>query len=211
MARGAGRSGSGRPVLNELHPNSEPPQSTFAAQLVQRITNGERQHRNQDEETFKQLLKEVLDSENEPSATASASEANLEVNYKLIYVILKAGLDTVVQENPFIQRDALMKQAVESLTAIDITLRRTPSVLFISPPVEGDISRRDVPLLLWLMPRVLSLFTIEENEEVATASEKLFNGALAVEEKLHLPGVKHKSLFRYLQGCASGQSSRFSG
>ena len=208
MVRGAARSGSGRAVLNELHPNSEPPQSTFAAQLVHRITNGERQHRNQDEDTFKLLIKEVLESENEPSTTANASETNLEVNYKLIYVIVKAGLDALAQDNPFVQYDVLVRQAIESLTAIDITLRRTPSVLFVSPSLN-ESSQRDIPLVLWLVPRVISFFAIEDSEGLDKASEKLLTNALSLEEKLHLRGVKHGSLLRYLQGCVSGQSSLF--
>ena len=206
MANTTRRGGSGRLALNELHPNSEPPQSTLAAQLVSRITNGGRRHQNQDEETFRQLLKEVLDSERDSSTTANASEYNLDINYKLIYVIVKAGLNSETQENPFSCHDKQTRQVLESLTAINITLRQTPSVLFVSPPVQGDHLQQDVPLLLWLMPKVLALLTTRESEEIRLACEKLLIQALSLEKKLHVKGIKQRSVFVYLQACVSGRS-----
>ena len=198
------RSGFGRLALNELHPNSEPPQSTLAAQLVSRIADGGRRNQNQDEETFKQLLREVLDSEMDPSTTANASNTNLDVNYKLICVIVKAGLDVETQENPFFRHGKQKKQIFESLTAIEITLSRTPNVLFLSPLVQSNSVQPDVPLLLWLLPKVFTLLTVSEDEEVRLACQNLLIKTLCLEEKLHIRGVKQRSIFKYLQACVSG-------
>ncbi|KAL9130247.1 MAG: hypothetical protein Q9217_001540 [Psora testacea] len=211
MARGIGRSGSGRPALNELHPNGEPPQSTLAAQLVNKITDGRRRPMNQDEETFKQLLREVLDSENEVTSTATTIEANWNVNYKLIYVIVKAGLDVLTQDDPFIRRNVQITQAIDSLTAIQMTLRRTPTVLFFAPARSDDGSQRDVPLLLWLMPKLLALLSPNVHGEIREAAERLLRTSLMVERKAHMRGIKARTLLRYLQRLTEDLLSKIEG
>ena len=208
MTRGIGRSGSGRPVLNELHYNGEPPQSTRAAQLVNQITDGKRRPTNQDEETFKLLLKEVLDSEDDVTSTATTLENNLDVNYKLIYVIVKAGLDTLVQDNPFKQRKEHIRQTTESLFAIRLTLRRTPAVIFTVPATNDGEPLGNVPLFLWLMPKLLTLLSPSIDDEIREAAKSLLEFALKIEQRIHMRGVKAKTLLRYLQGWVGGQSWR---
>ena len=204
MARGTDRSATGRPALHELDPNGEPPQPTLAAQLVNRITSGERPPRKQDEETFKQLLREVLENENVPSTTARQAGTNLEVNYKLIYVIVKAGLDPANHSNPFDQRDDPIKRACESLDAIRITLRQAPNVLFSSAFPGLECSAVNPPLMLWLFPKVLALLTLECDEQLKAACDRFFESALSLEKRVHLKNIKRKSLFRYLCGCIQG-------
>ena len=206
MTRGVGRSGSGRPPLNELHPNGEPPQSTLAAQLVNKITDGKRRPRNQDEETFQQLLKEVLDSENEVTSTATNVDSNLNVNNKLIFVIVKAGLDPLTQENPFSRHNEQIRRAVESLHAIQITMRQTPTVLFACPSCSDDASQHDVPLFLWLMPKLLILLDLNIHGNIREAVEALLSTALNLGKKTHMKGVKARTLQRYLQGWIGGWS-----
>ena len=208
MARG-GRDGSGRPALNEVHPNNEPPQSTLAAQLVNKITNDNKRLRNQDDETFKQLLREVLDNESEMTSTAITGENGFDVNYKLIYVIVKAGLHTLTQDDPFNHRGEKTRQAVESLRAIQVTLRRNPTLLFLTPTRNDNGSHQDVPLLLWLMPKLLVLLEADIHPDIGKAAEKLLDSALLVEKKTHIKGIRTRTLLRYLQAWVGGLSEQY--
>ena len=84
MARGVARTGSGRPVFSELQHNGEPPRSTLAAQLVNHFTDGKKHSRNQDQETFRQLLQEVLGGEEEQHPRTEAIETDSIVIPKLL-------------------------------------------------------------------------------------------------------------------------------
>ncbi|KAL9104639.1 MAG: hypothetical protein Q9163_000443 [Psora crenata] len=208
MARGLAKGGSGRTALNELHPNGEPPQSTLAAQLANKITDGSRRPSTQDGETFKQLLREVLESEAEVTSSATTAENDINVNYKLIYVIVKAGLDTLNQDNPFNRPKEQIRQASESLLAIQITLGRSPTVLFFTPPRSDDDSQQNVPLFLWLTPKLLDLLSPNIHGDLRAAAERLLYSALTIEEKVHMRGIRRRALLKYLQGWVGDLLSR---
>ena len=205
MARGVARTGSGRPVFSELQQNGDIPQSTLAAQLVNHFTDGRKRSKNQDQETFRQLLQEVLDAEDEQHPRPEAFETNSNVNYKLIYVIFKAGLEVLNSEDPFSRPDEQDKQASDSLAAIEHTIRRNPEVLFVVPSSQETDPKPKAPLYLWLVPKLLALTGYSESDGIRDGVIRLLKTAVVVERKVHIREVKINSVLKYIKGCTKGQ------
>ncbi len=204
MARGVARTGSGRPVFSELQHNGEPPKSTLAAQLVNHFTDGRKHSRNQDQETFRQLLREVLGSEDEQHPRTEAVETDSVVNYKLIYVIFKAGLEALHSEDPFGKQDERHKQAIDSLAAIEHTIRRNPEVLFAAPSSQETDPKLKGPLFLWLVPKLLNLTGRGQDCGITDGVIQLLKTSLINEKKVHCKGKKLNLVLKYLKGCTKG-------
>lgn len=127
-----------------------PPPSTIAAQLVRNHAESARGTRLADTTaTFRQLLQEILNK-------TSAPETDPEVNYKLIKVVVEAGIDVLFNDNPFAQWDILLPQTIDSLAVISATIRQQPGILFLSDSQPPKSYQRP-HLLLWLLPKVISL------------------------------------------------------
>jgi serine/threonine-protein kinase ATR len=145
MAR---RGGGQLPTQNGASDSNQlPPPSTIAAQIVHNHnrSNDARQEP-ENEALFGQLLQEYL-------RNPMAEEATVETNAQLISVVAEAGLDVLVSDNPFAP-DTLIQQAKDSLTVISYTVAKIPSVLlFVGIGLPGD----DLPLFLWLLPKLLTL------------------------------------------------------
>lgn len=136
-----------------------PPPSTIAAQLVKNHAEHARGSRPTDDAaTFGQLLQEIL------SKTA-APETDVEVNHKLIQVVIEAGLDVLFQDNPFAQWEVLLPQAVDSLAVVESTIKRQPKVIFF----EESRSTQDQwqpHLLIWLLPKIFSLSSHPKGDDL---------------------------------------------
>jgi hypothetical protein len=200
MARGVARSGSGRPVQQ----NGDPPQST-AAQLVNHFTDGKKHSKIKDQETFRLLLREVLGTDNEQISHPNAFETDSNVNFKLIYVIVKAGLDVLTPDDPFGRSRELRLQAIESLSAIEHTIGRNPEVLFVTSPSQKGDPKPHGPLYIWLVPKVLALISHPSDENVTNGVTKVLEAALVAERKTHIRKAGKSSVMRYIQGCVKGQ------
>ena len=207
MARGAGRNDSSRPALKG--PNGDPPQSTLAEQLVNRFTSETRILPLQDDDTFTQLLREVLNGEAYLNST-NTPETNLDVTYRLIYVIVKAGLEVLTSDDPFGRHDEPTNQALDSLKAIELTSRRSPHALFYVPSSSIDASLEDVPLILWLLPKLLALLSFEKFKSVRKGLESLLVNLISLEAKLHPKGFKSRCIERYLKATVEGLHSESS-
>jgi len=204
MARVAGRSGPIRTPLNGLHPNGEPPQSTLAAQLVDKITEEKARLSDHGDETFRQLLREVLSGDNDQSIHGPGIETNINVNYKLIYVIVKAGLDPLIQVNLFSGRDSHFRQAIESLAAIETTIQRNPDVLVTIPSGSGQDPNYGGPLFLWLIPKLLGLISRAQSEFEKSIMQ-LLRTVLTTQRKTHIKGAKSHLILKYLKGVVAGR------
>lgn len=143
--RGGGQLSTQLGISNANH---LPPPSTIAAQIVHnhiRSNNVARQEPENDA-LFGQLLQEYL-------RNPMAEEATVETNAQLISVVVEAGLDVLVKDNPFAP-DTLTQQAKDSLTVISYTIEKIPGVLlFTGIGNDGD----NLPLFLWLLPKILNL------------------------------------------------------
>lgn len=127
------------------HNGDAPPPSTLAAQIVQNQTRQAGHPSDGEPNVFTQLLHELL---NNPAA---AQESDVQVNAQLISVVAEAGLAPLIQDNPFVQLDALLSRAVDSLAVIEATIRRQPEVLFAQASEDGP------QLLLSLLARLTAV------------------------------------------------------
>lgn len=208
MARGVGRIGSGLPALNEIAQKAEPPQSTLAAQLVSHLTDGKKHPRTQDEETFRQLLREILSTESGQVVRAVPLETDSDVDCKLVYVIVKAGLEKITLDDPFNRRNELSRQAVDSLIAINFTIKRNPKVLFVAPQFQGPAPRPTGPLYLWLLPKLLALAGCLQNRETIDGVLQVLTTLLVSETTTHVRRLNLHPVLKYAKGCINGQHTR---
>jgi hypothetical protein len=143
-------------VPNEQH--HIPPASTAAAQIVNNIsTNAGEVSQSGDREYFEQLLLEILNSD-DALTNGSGPEQDLETSYNLIRIVTNAGLLCLQKDDPFLSVKRLMPQAYSSLAVLLITVKRTPEVLLESGTSDSGIGGMGrVPLLFWLMPKLIAL------------------------------------------------------
>ena len=204
MARGVDGGGSGRAVLDQLSPNAEQPQSTLAAQLVRHFTNGKKRPKNQDEEAFGQLLREILGTENGQVVRREALKMDSDVDCKLIYVIVKAGLEKATLDDPLDGKTGLSRQATDSLAAINFTVKRNPEVLFVAPQFQ-DLDPRPIgPLYLWLLPKLLALAGRLQDSETIDGVLAVLTTFFVNERKTHVQRVISHLVLKYMKGCING-------
>ena len=201
MARGIGRSGSSRPVFGELQHNADPPQSSLAAQLVKHFTEGQRDPKSQDQGSFGQLLQELLDSENDHQSQDSHKNSS-EVNFKLILVVVKAGLEIRADRDPLAEQ---LKQAIDSLAAVNVTIQRSPEVLCTIASTQDDKLGHDGPLFVWLIPRLLALIDHRRNGKLNAEVMKVLKTICRPARGSHPNGIKLNFVYQYLQGLLHGK------
>ena len=90
--------------------NGGVPPSTIAAQIVNNHSNANAQKEPGTKAVFGQLLNEYL-------SDPSTDEPDSQLNAQLIYVVTEAGLDVLLQENPFAQ-NLLIPQATRSKSVV---------------------------------------------------------------------------------------------
>jgi serine/threonine-protein kinase ATR len=148
--RGGGQRQTHHPTPNNANLASGdnlPPPSTIAAQIVRNQSHVARQEP-ENKALFGELLQEYLKN-------PAIEEANVETNAQLIRVVVEAGLDVMLKDDPFAP-DTLLQQANDSLLVIQLTINRTPEVLLFCSNDESTEEAKP-PLLLWLLPKILSL------------------------------------------------------
>ena len=205
MARGVERNGSGRAVLNPLSQTAELPQSTLAAQLVNHFTDGKKHPRNQDEETFRQLLREILGIESGQVVRAEPLETDSDVDCKLIYVIVKAGLEKAISNDSFSGKGDLSIQVNDSLIAINFTIKKNPEVLFVAPQFQGLDPRPSGPLYLWLLAKLLALVGRLQDSGTLNGVLRVLRTLLVTEKKTHITKVNLHPITKYLKGYLDGK------
>ena len=205
MARGGGRSGSARPVSSELHQNTDPPQSSLAVQLVKHFTEGQKYPKNQDQEIFRQLLHELLDADNDQQLQAETLRTNSDVNYKLILVVVKAGLELRANEDPFAEQGHRHKQVTDSLAAVNVTIQRSPAALFFVPRTQEGSLGHEGPLFLWLIPRLLVL--IDQNKAVKDNDNvlKVLGTICSQRRNSHVERMKVNPIHQYFKSLLHGK------
>lgn len=148
--RGGGPRSTQNPKLNNANlalVDNLPPPSTIAAQIVHNRSHVARQEP-ENKALFGELLQEYLKN-------PVIEEANVETNAQLIGVVVEAGLDVLLKDDPFAP-DTLLQQANDSLLVIQLTIQRTPEVLLFCINEKSSEDEKP-PLLLWLLPKILSL------------------------------------------------------
>lgn len=196
-----------RNVNGSTKPQEPPPSSILAAHLAP--VNGSAASFNFDRESFTQLLKESLglDEEGQPNLGNDAT-----INHKLIGVIVKAGLDHALDQprDPFVADDEESETALEAhkcLDVIELAITRCPPVVYQlsgeNEPREGD---RDVPLFIWLIPKLLRLLSCRNLSSVKFEEKvwSVLECARSVDTKCGQSARFCKSIRQYLQQLVNG-------
>lgn len=171
-----------------------PPPSTLAAQLVRNHVDTARGLNQPDTTvTFRQLLQEILNK-------TSVPETDVNVNHKLINVVVEAGLDVLFHNDPFAQWDFLIPQAVDSLAVIQSTIQRQPDILFHTASSDTD---QHPHLLLWLFPKLLMLSKHPKAHQLQDPLASLVSLlVLSLSKTLDL-WTYAKALLQMLQDCVT--------
>lgn len=172
-----------------------PPPSTLAAQLVRNHVETARGVRQPDTTVpFRQLLQELLNK-------TSVPETDVEVNHKLIKVVVEAGLDVLFQDNPFPQWGFLLPQAVDSLAVIQSTIQRQPEILFQGGP-QPNLEQHP-HLLLWLFPKLLMISKHSKGDQLQASLASLLSSlVLALSKTLDL-WPHAKAVLHMLRDCVT--------
>ena len=205
MAPRHDRSGPAYAVQGDPSVNGDrPPASTFAAQIVDNLSNTKAQKNPSNQAILRQLLREILDADQAEYPPAGTIETNIEVNQRLIYVISRAGLDNLHDDSPFEVQKDIHDQALDSLSVIDLTIRRCPDVLF-SVPEESSVRNRPTgPVFLWLVPQMTNLLDDKTKEEIRLRAEKILRLSLSLQTRSIASKTRLHPIFKYIQGCIKG-------
>ena len=194
-----------RRSLNHPSGSGDLPPSTHAAQIVDDLANGNRGRANDGQALLQQLLREILQSDQDGQALPGAIETGIDVNYRLIYVISRAGLDVLHHENRFDRQLDLQSQALQCLAAIDLTIQRFPNVLFYVPvEIQPQDQQPQGPLFLWLVPQLANLLTRDINDQIRHGIEKTLKKAMTVQTKSLALRTRFHPVLKYIQGCIKG-------
>lgn len=206
MARVVASTGPGRRMSSEVQYNGDIPQSTLAAQLVNHLTDGKKHSKNQDKETYRQLLREVLSTENDHGSQAHTYTMDSDVDYKLIYVIVKAGLEKSTNDDPFDDQVERCRLVIDSLAVAESTLKRNPEVLVVNAVGSVPLLGRPGPLFLWLIPKLLEVPCQTQEQSIRDAVRRVLATILVLDRKLRYRGIKKYSILKYTIGCVNGES-----
>ena len=195
-----GRPSQSSTTINGHLLNVNPPSSTFAAQIVDNFADAGRQQAPNSQAVLRQLLREILDAD-----WGDGSPKNgVEINHRLIYVIYRAGLETLNSDDPFDRQSHLHSQALDSLAVINLTIRQSPDVLFYVPQPNETRNQPGGPLFLWLIPHVFNLLTYKESTEIQAGAEKILKTALSVQNRSTASRTRLRPIRKYVQGCIKG-------
>lgn len=203
MGPKAARLGHAHGITNGSQHNGPPP-STYAAQIVDALTKAKQQPKPDERELFQQLLREILGSDGAQEPQAETIETDIHVNYRLVYVVFRAGLEVLLQEDPFQQENVLNEQALNSLAVIQLTIERSPEVLFFVPPAHEPGFEPGGPLFLWLLPKLLSILGNGRDERVQEKITDLIRSTISVQSRSSTLRERLHPVSKYAQGCVKG-------
>jgi serine/threonine-protein kinase ATR len=187
-----------------LNGNGEPPPSTLAAQIVQNFETSDKRPKGNARVHLQELLHMILEGDEDDVASQRAFDDTLEENYRLISVITKACIEPLLSENPFDEQESLRSQARDSLAVVDLTIRRSPDVLFLVPPGRSVTSSPNGPLFLWLIPHLINVITTND-ETITDGVQKVVQSVLWAQRRPCAYRHGRQCVLRYLQGCVRGK------
>ena len=176
--------------------NGNPPPSTIAAQIVNNASNINGPEEPATKVAFSQLLQEYL---NDPST----DESNSQLNAQLVAVVAEAGLDPLLQHNPFSQ-DLPILQAIDSIAAIKLTIERRPHLL-LTVKDRGDDASNGPALFIRLFPKLLGLLGHPDLELIQESLHDLLR--TCIDMLYRKPDMWHRatSLTNLLRACVDSK------
>lgn len=184
-------------------PQAPPSSSVIAAHLAP--TNGTN-FPQFDPKDFDLLLNESLGSDEDGQPNLGP---DVTLNHKLICVILKAGIDTIDlrDDDPFRKNDEDLGQIQKCLEVIHLAVERTPEALFVLLKSDDFGSRAEnVPLFLWIIPKLLSLLLLAEDHSKPVADRiwSLLDKVVLSEEQCSNSFEHCLSISDYIQDVVEG-------
>lgn len=196
MARKAGDSGPRTLAAGMAGwTNGIPPPSTIAAQIVNNHSRANGAQEPQNNALFGQLLQEFL-------ADPSAEESDVQLNLQLISVVVEAGFNALLKDNPF-GRDVLLSQAKDGISVIRITIERNPGLLFYHDPGGADHTTQP-PLVAKLLPTLFSLLSRPPLQALHADLRDLFHSFIQVLSISRNTWHEANVLFETYQASISG-------
>lgn len=159
------------------------PPSTMAAQLISDLsTTNNAPSRQRETEFLKNLMTEVSATEkyivDHPDIVYSLDQ-KLEQKHNLIYVLSRAVLETLVNDDPFKDVSQLVGQASEALEIFVVAIKEVPEVLdHVLPADQVFPGRGEEPLWQFLFPKVLALLGRRGCEDLTNKISSLFCASL---------------------------------
>ena len=147
---------------------SQPPSSSLIATHLA-PPNGSI-YPNFDREDFILLLEESLGSDEDGQPNLGT---DVVVNHKLICVIIKAGLDTINsrRDDPFCSENEYHDQIKRCIEVIHLAVDKTPeALLIVSRSEDLGPKAENVPLFVWVIPKLLSLLLLDKFDSKVIAN-----------------------------------------
>ena len=205
MARGFGDESHHYSKFNGNLSNGELPPSTRAAQLAEHFADDKRRPKNHDQESFQHLLREVLDAETDQTGQEPAFDADVGVHSKLIFVIVRAGIETDGHSNPFSTREQTLALVIDSLKALTITIRKTPSVLYTTQLYATNGRSDGNSVYRWLFPKVLPLFLSFDDVRIQTQIIEILRISIQSEQDQRSLKNSGRPILKYLRSLLRGR------
>ncbi|KAI9786756.1 MAG: serine/threonine-protein kinase M1 [Peltula sp. TS41687] len=156
------------------HSNETPP-ATITAQIVNQLSISNGQSKVEDQGGLEQLLSVILDQgglEDEYFVPANSDKILI-----LIHVVTQAGLDVLLQDNPFEGKDYQLLRALRCLLVLQMTIQqKSQNVLFNKYAPNMKDKTTQPPFFIWILPRWLVLLECPQLEPL---HEKIIEVILA--------------------------------
>ena len=160
-----------------------------------------------DRESFEQLLLEVSRTaiEGQNSNAVSFHDVDTLASVELVSVIVRAGLDILLQEDPFADKEHLLFVAAKSLEALKVVVTTVPGLLFgNSKATTPSAAVVRSPLYIWLLPRLMALVARPHMESLQEELIELLQSVMGAVGKSVDSMLHTRNLLRYLQACITG-------
>jgi hypothetical protein len=192
----------GAPVAKLTHGPRKPAESTST--LASRFSSEAPRGSSHDRESFRQLLQGLLGTSGTQTSEGIVIEDDVNSNRDLILVIVEAGLGLAHDEDqdPF---ENVNRRIFDSLTALDLVVRKTPNVLFLERFIDSGTDKEHVaPTFVWLIPKLFPLFGKPEDREIEGQVCKLLAFTVEAQNKCSQSRQICASVSDFLQFCADG-------
>lgn len=178
-----------------------PPPSSFAAQIADRLLPQNQTSKEQDLDSFRLLLAEILDGNDHVWETDGSPGGDAAVNSKLICIIAQAGLRSSSERSATNSSLDENEDVFRSFQAIDLILSRSPNTLLQS--LELDFAS-GFPLFAWLIPKILyEVGEFEFNESGKTVRD-IIHRSLSIAEQAATTNKSVILVANYVAGLIAG-------
>lgn len=160
-----------------------------------------------DRESFEQLLSEMLNASNDSSGDGSFTDGDFSTNYNLVSVVTRAGLDVLLEDDPFANVEHLLSIATGSLTVLSTIFQKHPGLLFESPPNDSSGHVVQPPMFIWLLPRLLVLVGRRQLDGLQDALANALRSIVLAAVLSLRSSANSRKLFDFLRGCITGSHS----